>query len=104
MIKNVALVASCAAFLAAGPMAVATSDSAEARTCKREFVTAWGSRKNSMFGARVSARLAWKRDSKDIFGTKYDTWWPSKRKSMNCFTNRAGKKRCRARARPCTIL
>ena len=104
MIKKIALAGCCAAFLAAGPLAVATSDSAEARTCQRDFITSWGNRKNSMTGARISARLAWKRASKAIFGTKYDTWWPSRRKSMKCFTNRNGKKRCRARARPCTIF
>ena len=104
MIKQLCLAAAGAAFLLAGPGAVVMSDSAEARTCKKGFVTAWGKRKNTMYGARVSARLAWKRASKSINGTKYDTWWPSKRKSMKCFTNRAGKKRCRARARPCTIL
>jgi len=104
MIKQLCLAAVGAAFMLAGPGALVTSDTAEARTCKKGFVTAWGKRKDTMFGARTSSRLAWKRASKSINGTKYDTWWPSKRKSMKCFTNRAGKKRCRARARPCTIL
>ena len=96
-----ALVAVCLAF---GPAAVMTSGTAAAKTCKTEFISAWGSRKNTMYGARISATNAWKRASKLINGTKYDTWWPSKRKSMKCFTNRDGKKRCKARARPCTIL
>ncbi len=104
MLKNFGLATVCALTLAAAPMVLITSGPAAARTCKQDFVTAWGVRKNTMFGARVSARYAWKRSSKLINGTKYDTWWPSKRKSMKCFTNRAGKKRCRARARPCTIL
>ncbi|MGI9421890.1 MAG: hypothetical protein ACR2PA_01775 [Hyphomicrobiaceae bacterium] len=104
MIRRFVLAAGCAAFLAAGPAAIMTSDTAQARTCQPDFITAWGKRKNSMTGARISARLAWKRASKAINGTKYDTWWPSRRKSMNCFTNRAGKKRCRARARACTII
>ncbi len=104
MLKKLGLAALGAAMLAVGPGAVATSDTAEARTCKQEFVTAWGKRKSTMFGARVSARYAWKRKSKRINGTKYDTWWPSRRKSMKCFTNNMGKKRCRARSRPCTII
>ena len=104
MLRNLGLAVVGAALLAAGPAAVVTSDTAEARTCKKNYGTSWGKRKNTMYGARVSARLAWKRASKRINGTKYDTWWPSNRKSMKCFTNRAGKKRCRARARPCTIL
>ena len=100
MFRTLGLAALCAAFLAAGPAAIVTSDTAEARTCKKNFVTAWGQRKNTMTGGRISAKHAWKRASYRINGTKYDTWWPSKRKSMKCFTNRAGKKRCRARARP----
>ena len=104
MLKRLGLSLACATVLAAGPVAVVTSQDAEARTCKKRFVTAWGNRKDTMYGARVSARLAWKRASRDINGTKYDTWWPTKRKSMKCYTNRAGKKRCRARGRPCTIL
>ncbi len=104
MLKNLGLTVFLFACLAIGPTAVMSSGTAEAKACKADFVTAWGKRSNTMYGARVSARYAWKRASKLINGTKYDTWWPSKRKSMQCFTNRAGKKRCRARARACTIL
>lgn len=104
MIRSLCLVAATAAFLATGPAAVLTSDTAEARTCKTKFVVAWGKRKNTMYGARVSARLAWKAKSRRVNGTKYDTWWPSKRKGMRCYTNRGGTKRCRASARACTIL
>ncbi|MEO0809383.1 MAG: hypothetical protein AAFW82_01855 [Pseudomonadota bacterium] len=103
MLKNALLAAFCAAFLAVGPMAVVTSGTVEARTCQAKFVTAWGKLRSSMYYARGSAREAWKLASKRINGTKYDTWWPSKRKSIKCFTNREGLKRCRYRARPCTI-
>ena len=104
MLRTFFIAALGAAFLTTGPVAVVTSDTAEARTCQAKFIVAYGKRKNSMFGARTSARLAWKAKSRRINGTKYDNWWPSKRKSMKCWTNRAGKKRCRAAARPCTIL
>lgn len=104
MSKSFFLAALATAFLITGPAAIVTSDRAEARTCQADFVVAWGKRKSTMFGARTSARLVWKAKSRRINGTKYDTWWPSKRKSMKCWTNREGKKRCRAAARPCTIL
>ncbi len=104
MLKNMGLAAIAAALLLASPVTVLTSDVAAARTCMTEFITAWGKRKNTMFGARVSARYAWKATSRRVYGTKFDTWWPSRMQSMKCFTNRAGTKRCRARARPCTIL
>lgn len=104
MIRTLGAAALLAAVLAAGPGSLASSNTAQARTCKGDYVRSWGKRSLTMFGARASARLAWKRASRAINGTKYDTWWPARGKSMRCYTNPRGRKRCIAGAYPCTIL
>ena len=104
MTRMIFILALFTAFFTAGPLAVATSDVAEARICKAKYVRSWGKRARTMFGARTSARLAWKRASRAINGTKYDTWWPSRGKSMRCYTNRRNLKRCLAGAFACTIF
>ena len=104
MMRHCALLMLVAALLGFGPIGIVASSPAEARSCKHEYIRSWGRPSRTMYGARISARLAWKRASRAIFGTKYDTWWPSRRKSMRCHTNRRNLKRCRAGAFPCTIL
>lgn len=104
MLKTFGAVIGFAVVCSLGPMGLASSSSAEARSCKSDYHRSWGKHSLTMFGARASARLAWKRASRALHGTRYDTWWPSRGKSMRCYTNRDGRKRCLAGARPCTIL
>jgi len=103
MIKTIGMLVMLAAFFTAGPMGVMTSGAAEARTCKAKYVRSWGKQSRTMFGARASARLAWKRASRSLNGRRYDSWWASRRKSMRCHTNNRGQKRCLAGALPCTV-
>lgn len=74
--------------------------SAEAKVCKRGTVSALGSWRRTFFGARASARIAWKRRARARYGRRYDTWWRASNKSYGCWSYR-GRERCRARARPC---
>lgn len=104
MRKTICILALMAAFFAAGPLAIATSGVAEARVCKHKYLRSWGKRHSTMYAARISARRAWKRAAHALYGTKFDTWWPSRRKSMRCYTHRHNRKVCLAAAFPCTIF
>jgi hypothetical protein len=104
MRKTICISAALATLFTAGSVAVATSGVAEARVCKHKYVRSWGQRASTMFGARISAKRAWKRASYALYGTKFDTWWPARRKSMRCYTNRHNQKRCLAAGIPCTIF
>jgi hypothetical protein len=53
-----------------------------------------------MFSARASARIAWKRKARAVYGTKFDTWWRSANKSYGCWQYKK-RERCRVKARPC---
>jgi hypothetical protein len=104
MRKMICMLALLSAFFTVGPFAVATSGVAEARVCKHKYLRSWGKRHSTMYAARISARRAWKRASYALYGTKFDTWWPSRRKSMRCYPSRHHKHRCLATAFPCTIF
>ena len=47
----------------------------EAAVCKSSKISALGKWQNTMYGARASARYAWKRKARAVYGTKFDTWW-----------------------------
>lgn len=91
-LSAVAAVALVSASFAAGP--------AEAAACKSGKVTALGKWSATMTGARISARYAWKRKARSLYGTRYDTWWRSEDKSYGCWSYN-GRERCRVKARPC---
>lgn len=74
--------------------------SVEAAVCKGSRVTALGKWQSTMFAARASARYAWKRKARAIYGSKFDTWWRSANKSYGCWSYKK-RERCRVKARPC---
>ncbi len=73
---------------------------AEAAVCKGSKVSALGKWQNTMYGARVSARYAWKRRARARYGTRFDTWWRSANKSYGCWSYNK-RERCRVKAVPC---
>jgi len=76
--------------------------SAEAGVCKKARVSALGKWSATMTGARISARLAWKRKTRARYGYTYGTWWRSEDKSYGCWSYKS-RKRCRVKARPCRL-
>ncbi len=74
--------------------------SVEAAVCKGSKVSALGKWHSTMFSARASARIAWKRKARAAYGTKFDTWWRSANKSYGCWQYKK-RERCRVKARPC---
>jgi len=73
---------------------------ADAAVCKKAKVSALGKWSATMTGARISARLAWKRKARAKYGYAYGTWWRSKDKSYGCWSYKS-RERCRVKARPC---
>ena len=80
-------------------LAVGMPSGAEAAVCKRKTVSATGEWRATFAGARLSARLAWKRKARALHGGRYDTWLRAANKSYGCWSSR-GRERCRATARP----
>jgi len=72
----------------------------EAAVCKGSKISALGKWQNTMFGARASARYAWKRKARAIYGTRFDTSWRSADKSYGCWSYKK-RERCRVKARAC---
>jgi hypothetical protein len=88
------------AAIAALLLAAAVPNPADAAVCKSATVSALGKWSQTFVGARLSARLAWKRKARALYGTRYDTWWRAADKSYGCWSD-GGRERCRATARPC---
>jgi hypothetical protein len=80
--------------------AAALPHSAQAAVCKDNKVSALGNWSWTFTGARISARLAWKRKVRARYGKRYSTWWRSEDKDYGCWSYN-GRERCRAKARPC---
>jgi hypothetical protein len=89
-----------AAAVAALLLTTAVPNAVEAAVCKSATVSALGNWSQTFVGARLSARLAWKRKVRVRYGTRYDTWWRAADKSYGCWSD-GGRERCRATARPC---
>jgi hypothetical protein len=81
-------------------LTTAVPNAVEAAVCKSATVSALGNWSQTFVGARLSARLAWKRKARVRYGTRYDTWWRAADKSYGCWSD-GGRERCRATARPC---
>jgi hypothetical protein len=88
------------AAVAALLLTAAVPNPAAAAVCKSSTVSALGNWSQTFTGARLSARLAWKRKARAHYGTRYDTWWRAADKSYGCWSHK-GRERCRAKARPC---
>jgi hypothetical protein len=88
------------AAVAALLLTTAVPNPADAAVCKSTTVSALGNWAQTFAGARLSARLAWKRKARAHYGTRYDTWWRAADKSYGCWSYK-GRERCRAKARPC---
>lgn len=89
-----------AAVIAALLMVSVLPERVEAKVCSTEFVQAIGKLKRTMITARGSARLAWKRKARELYGRKFDSWWRSAEKGYGCWSSNK-RERCRIRARPC---
>lgn len=81
-------------------LVIVVPSTVEAAVCKGSRVTALGKWQPTMFAARASARYAWKRKTRAIYGSRFDTWWRSANKSYGCWSYNK-RERCRVKARPC---
>ena len=68
--------------------------------CKANPISAWGSWKRTMAGARGSARRAWKARVRHLYGSCWDNWTRSRDKTVRCTSERRDE-RCMYQARPC---
>jgi hypothetical protein len=84
----------------AGLLALAAPSPAEARTCAPGLVVGLGNWTLTMAGARFSARLAWSRRARALYGFSYGSWLLADNKRYRCMESGI-RERCRAIARPC---
>lgn len=73
---------------------------AQAKYCYPKRYVAFGSKKLTWFGARISARYAWKRKVRRRLGYSYSKWFRARYRRLGC-TTVGGRKWCRAIAVPC---
>ncbi|MCB1381176.1 MAG: hypothetical protein KDK89_22825 [Alphaproteobacteria bacterium] len=92
-------------YLIAGILAglVVMSATADAKTCRSEFVAGHGHPRSNVGHAQASAIRAWRAWAEIEYGSRYKSWTRAEDKSYDCHPapGLGGKAVCTVRARPC---